>query len=97
MSVDPSPNGGVSHAPVPVARPVRALEQRRRLVLALPMPRGQLAVAAGGLTASAVLVTLARALRRRRRAKVGRRRGKELRHKVVGTRSFLVDVHLLGR
>jgi hypothetical protein len=97
MSVDPSPNGGVSHAPVPVARPVRALEQRRRLVLALPMPRGQLAVAAGGLTASAVLVTIVRALSRRRRARVGRRRGKELRHKVVGTRSFLVDVHLLGR
>ena len=35
----------------------------RRLLLALPLPRGPVAVAAGGLTASAVLVALARALR----------------------------------
>jgi hypothetical protein len=40
---------------------------------------------------------LARALRGRRRARVGRRRRRELRRTVVGTRSFLVDVHLLGR
>ena len=65
-------------------------------MLALPLPRGPLAVAAGGLTASAVVVGLARALRRRRRARLGRRGRKELRRTVVGTRSFLVDVHLLG-
>ena len=96
MSADPSHNGGLSHAPVPVAQPPRAVEQRRKLVLALPLPRGSLAVV-GGMTASALLVACARLLRRRRRAKVGRRGRKELRRSVVGTRSFLVDVHLLGR
>jgi hypothetical protein len=97
MSVEPSPNGGVKHAPVPIARPVRAMERPRKLVLALPLPRGPVAVAAGGVTASAVLVTVARALRRRRRARLTRRSRRELRRTVVGTRSFLVDVHLLGR
>jgi hypothetical protein len=97
MTVDPSPNGGVKHAPVPIAQPVRALEPRRRLVLALPLPRGSVALAASGVTASAVLVALTRRLRRRRRGQVGRRGRKELRRSVVGTRSFLVDVHLLGR
>jgi hypothetical protein len=97
MSADPSHNGGLRHAPVPVARPARALEQPRKLVLALPLPRGSLAVAAGGVTVSAVFVAVARVLRRRRRARLGRRGRKEMRRSVVGTRSFLVDVHLLGR
>ena len=97
MSADPTTNGGLRHAPVPVARPARALEQPRKLVLALPIPRGPIAVAAGSVTLSAVLVGLTRALRRRRRARLGRRGRKELRRSVVGTRSFLVDVHLLGR
>ena len=97
MSADPSHNGGLTHAPVPVARPSRALEQPRKLVLALPLPRGSLAVAVGGMTISAVVVACARLLRRRRRVKVGRRGRKELRRSVVGTRSFLVDVPLLGR
>jgi hypothetical protein len=90
-----SPNGELKNAPVPVARPVTALEQRRRLLLALPLPRGPVAVA-GGVTAGAVVVALVRALRGRR-ARAGRRRRRELRRTVVGTRSFLVDVHLLGR
>jgi hypothetical protein len=91
-----STNGELKNAPVPVARPVTALEPRRRLVLALPLPRGPVAVA-GGVTAGAVMLALARVLRGRRRARLGRRRRKELRRTVVGTRSFLVDVHLLGR
>jgi hypothetical protein len=75
---------------------VTALEPRRRLLLALPLPRGPVAVA-GGVTAGAVVLALARAIRGRRRARAGRRRRRELRRTVVGTRSFLVDVHLLGR
>jgi hypothetical protein len=97
MSADPSHNGGLTHAPVPVARPGQTLEPSRKLVLALPLPRGPVAIAAGSVTVSAVLVGLTRVLRRRRRAKLGRRGRKELRRSVVGTRSFLVDVHLLGR
>lgn len=91
-----SSNGGLKNPPVPVARPVTALAQRRRLLLALPLPRGPVAVA-GGVTAGAVVLALARVIRGRRRARVGRRRRRELRRTVVGTRSFLVDVHLLGR
>jgi hypothetical protein len=97
MSADPSHNGGLRHPPVPVARPPRALEHPRKLVLALPLPRGTVAVAAGGLTVSAVVLSLVRAIRRRRKSRLGRRGRKELRRSVVGSRSFLVDVHLLGR
>jgi hypothetical protein len=97
MSANPSHNGGLRNAPVPVAQPARALEHPRKLVLALPLPRGTLAVAAGSVTVSAVVVGVARALFRRRRARMRRRGRKELRRSVVGTRSFLVDVHLLGR
>jgi hypothetical protein len=91
-----STNGELKNAPVPAPRPVTALEPRRRLLLALPLPRGPVAVASG-VTAGAVMVTLVRAIRGRRRARIGRRRRRELRRTVVGTRSFLVDVHLLGR
>ena len=90
-----SSNGELKNAPVPVARPVTTLEPRRRLLLALPLPRGSVAVASG-VTAGAVLVAIARVIRGRR-ARLGRRRKRELRRTVVGTRSFLVDVHLLGR
>ena len=91
-----STNGELKNAPVPVARPVTALEPRRRLLLALPLPRGPIAVA-GGVTAGAVVIAFLRAFRGRRRVRAGRRRRRELRRTVVGTRSFLVDVHLLGR
>jgi hypothetical protein len=97
MSVEPSQNGGLHHAPVPVAEPPRALEQPRKLVVALPLPRGTLAVTAGSVTVSALVIGLTRALFRRRRTRLSRRGRKELRRSVVGTRSFLVDVHLLGR
>ena len=97
MSADPTHNGGLHHAPVPVPAPGQAIEPSRKLILALPLPRGPVAVAAGSVTLSAVVVGLTRALRRRRRARLGRRGRKELRRSVVGTRSFLVDVHLLGR
>jgi hypothetical protein len=92
-----SSNGELRNAPVPVARPVTALQPRRRLLLALPLPRGPVAVAAGGVTAGAVVVAIARALRGRRRERLARRRRRELRRTIVGTRSFLVDVHLLGK
>ena len=92
-----SSNGELRNAPVPVARPVTALEPRRRLLLALPLPRGPVALAASGVTAGALVVTILRAIRGRRRTHVGRRRRRELRRTVVGTRSFLVDVHLLGK
>jgi hypothetical protein len=92
-----SSNGELTDAPMPVARPVTVLAPRRRLVLALPLPRGSVALTAGGATAGAALLAIVRVMRGRRRARLGRRRKRELRRSVVGTRSFLVDVHLLGR
>jgi len=57
--------------------------------------------AAGGIAVGAAAVTAANAVRRRlaESRKPARRiikRGKD-RHEVLGTRTFLVDVHLLGR
>jgi hypothetical protein len=92
-----TPNGQLEHSPVPVAQPVRAVEQGPRLMVALPLPRSPVTAAAGGLTAGAVLVTLLRVLSRRRSPRVGGRRRKDLQKSVVASRSFLVDVHMLGR
>jgi hypothetical protein len=90
-------NGELERVTVPVAGEPQALEPRRRLLLALPLPRGPVAVAAGGLTVGAAVVAIVRAVRQRRLAKIGRRRRKEIQRSVLATRSFLVDVHLLGR
>ena len=93
MSVEPTLNGDLS---VPVAEPVRAVEQQRsRVMVALPLPRSPVTAAAGGLTAGAAFVTLVRVLGRRRAARIGRRPRKDLQKSVVASRSFLVDVHLL--
>ena len=81
---------------VPAAAPVRAIEPRRRFLPAI-VPTGQVAVAAGSFAAGAAVLVTTRAVRSRRRMRRGRKRRKEVQRSVVGTRSFLVDVHLLGR
>jgi hypothetical protein len=86
-----------STAPVPVAGPVRALEQRRRFLPAVRLPKGPAALVAGGL-AGVLALTMLRVLGRRRKLVVRpSRRRKSPARSVVGTRSFLVDVHVLGR
>ena len=80
---------------MPVARPVRALEHAAQAAAAIPLPRGPVAVAAGGLAACAVLSRV-QALARRRGAGARPPAARTAPH-VVGTRSFLVDVHVLGR
>ena len=83
---------------VPVLAEVRALERGRPL--ALPPAVQAAAVAATGFVAGAATVVAISARRarppaarrRRRRARDAARRCRSL-----GTRSFLVDVHLLGR
>ena len=85
----------VDQSSLPVAAPVRALEQRRSLLPAIRLPRGPVALAAGGV-ASVIAVLALRGLRQRRRPIIGRRRKQQARN-IVGTRSFLVDVHVLGR
>ena len=96
MSDEHSSNGQLEHAPVPVAEPVRALVPRKRFLPAV-IPTGQVAVAAGSFAAGAVVLVTTRAVRSRRSLRRGRKRRKEVQRSVVGTRSFLVDIHLLGR
>jgi hypothetical protein len=95
VSGDPTINGELDHASLPAAGPVRAVDARRDLLPALPLPQG-LVVAGGGFLAGMVALMTLRALRGRRILR--RHRSKDLvTRKVVGKRSFLVDVHLLGR
>ncbi|MEX0993392.1 MAG: hypothetical protein WDZ37_05280 [Solirubrobacterales bacterium] len=92
-----SGNGSrLEHPPVPTTGPVRAIERRRRLLPAI-VPSAPVVAAAGGLAAGAATIATVRAVRSRRRTRLGRRRRKEVQRSVVATRSFLVDVHLLGR
>ena len=85
----------VDQSSVPVAAPVRTLERRRSFLPAVRLPRGPVALAAGGM-ASVVAVLALRGVRQRRTFRIGRRKKQPARN-VVGTRSFLVDVHILGR
>jgi hypothetical protein len=97
LATDSTFNGELERSPAPVALGTRALEPRRRLLLSLPLPRSPVVVAAGGVTAGAALLTIVRAVRNRRLARIRRKRSKEIQRSIVATRSFLVDVHLLGR
>jgi hypothetical protein len=78
--------------PLPVRRGGRAIEIWGREV-------GPLAVAAaGGAAAGVVAVAITRAARAARAPRRPPRRGLfRRREKVVASRSFLVDVHVLGR
>jgi hypothetical protein len=66
-------------------------------MVALPIPRSPVTAAAGGLTAGALFVTLVRVLSRRGVPRMGHRRRRTVQRSVVASRSFLVDVHMLGR
>ncbi|MBU3673721.1 MAG: hypothetical protein FGM34_01510 [Solirubrobacteraceae bacterium] len=54
----------------------------------------QAAVVGGSFVAGAVAAAV---VARRRRSAAGRRSGRRRRQQVAATRSFLVDVHMLGR
>ena len=80
---------------MPVSGPVRALAIRKRLLPAVPANAAITAV--GGLVAgAAVLAAVRGAGRRLRRGRRGGRREGEVR-RVIASRSFLVDVHLVER
>jgi hypothetical protein len=83
------------------AEPVRPLPVRSqsRVIEIWGREVGPLAVAAaGGAAAGVAVVAVARAARLPRRAPKRPRRGLfRRREKVVASRSFLVDVHVLGR
>jgi hypothetical protein len=96
---DTPEEGEVRHLPVPVhipeARPVETppAEVARPYLATLPAP---VLAAAGGFVVGVATWVLVRVIRRDRRTPVairGRRRRQSI--EVTGTRSFLVDVHLL--
>jgi hypothetical protein len=94
-----SQNGDLTYAPVPARQgPTRALERSDRMLPAVPVSAPMVA-AAGGVVAGAAAIATVRAIRNRRQIRRMRKgKGKEIsRRSVVATRSFLVDVHLLGR
>jgi hypothetical protein len=97
MALDESGNGELRYAPVR-AIPRPQLEPVQRMLPVLPVSRTAV-VAAGGFVAGAAAFATLRAARARRRLKKGHKREGRLiqRRSVVATRSFLVDVHLLGR
>jgi hypothetical protein len=87
-------------AEVVEAEPVRPLPVRAegRGIEIWGREFGPLAVAAGGAAAGVAVVAVARAARVARSARRPPRRGLfRRREKVVASRSFLVDVHVLGR
>ena len=96
MSSEQSSNGQLEHPPVSAATPVRVIERRKRFLPATVAP-APMVVAAGGFAAGAAVLATVRALRSRKRLRLGRKRRKEVQRSVLATRSFLVDVHLLGR
>jgi hypothetical protein len=81
----------------PTARPLPATIDRQAEVSAWKgEARTAALAAAGGLVAGAATVALARATRGGSRRPAKRARAKERPVKVLASRSFMVDVHLLG-
>jgi hypothetical protein len=93
-----SGNGELRYAPVRIVPRAQALEPVQRWLPELRLSGNAIAAGAGFVAGAAALATL-RAARTRRRLRKGRKRsGRAIeRRSVVATRSFLVDVHLLGR
>ncbi|HEX8855854.1 MAG TPA: hypothetical protein VF752_09650 [Thermoleophilaceae bacterium] len=80
------------------ARPIERPAEQEQLPVVLGMP-APLAAATGGFLAGVATFLLVRVLRGGRRASLparrSRRRGRSI--EIAGTRSFLVDVHLIKR
>jgi hypothetical protein len=74
---------------------VRVLERETPNALALREGRTAVMAAAGGVLAGAVTVATVRAVAKKSPSRLLPRRKRQ--PKVVASRSFLVDVHLLGR
>jgi len=77
--------------PLPAERPAGSLVAR---IAALPAP---VIAATGGFLAGFATIVLVRVLRRRHDSRLVRRLGRRKGIEIQGTKSFLVDVHLLKR
>ncbi|HEX4718115.1 MAG TPA: hypothetical protein VH300_06260 [Thermoleophilaceae bacterium] len=95
--IEPTPatseNGGL---PVLAGTEARAIEKTQPVAVPAPV-----VAAAGGAVAGAlayvILRVLRRPVRRRGSVRIGRRWGRRGTLEVAGSRSFLVDVHVLKR
>lgn len=81
---------------VPVVDEVRALERARPQ---LPAAKAAAVAATGFIAGAATVVAISQRVKRSRGARAGgrRRRGGPETFSIVGTRSVLLDIHLLGR
>ena len=87
------PDGAID----PPAAPAAVVEQRAVSLPARSVPVAQAAaVAATGFAAGAVTAVAVRAVGKRRQVKAATKRSTRHGLPIAGTRSFLVDVHLLG-
>jgi hypothetical protein len=81
----------------PQARPIEpAASPRGGLVVASPVAVQAAAVAVTGFAAGAATVAVVRRRRARKRRGLSRRKQRQALGEVRMTRSFLVDIHLLG-
>ncbi|CAN5239067.1 hypothetical protein BH24ACT23_BH24ACT23_05020 [soil metagenome] len=80
-------------------RPVPALARAREIAGTRDDARAVAIAAAGGIVAGAATVAIAKAASRAAQPKRSRRGilGRQKQPDVIASRSFLVDVHLLGR
>jgi hypothetical protein len=76
---------------------VRVVEREAPNALALREARTAAVAAVAGVLAGAATVAAVRAVGTVARSSSGRLPGRRRRQKVVASRSFLVDVHLLGK
>jgi hypothetical protein len=74
---------------------VRVVERRASSALAIPEARTAVIAAVGGVLVGAATVATVRAVAKKPLGRV--LAGRKRQQKVVASRSFLVDVHLLGR
>lgn len=91
---------GDEAGPAPAARPLPATRDEAEVSAWRGEVRSAALAAAGGIVAGAATVAVVRASRSvaaAGRRPVRRARGKERPVKVVASRSFMVDVHLLDR
>jgi hypothetical protein len=89
-------NGHHEQTPVLVASEARAIEPAQPALLPAPVVRAAAGGAVVGAVAFALLRIIRRPARRRGAVRIGRgRRGRGL--EITGSRSFLVDVHMLKR
>jgi hypothetical protein len=90
----PVPEAHEIPAPPPVAP--AASEPSRNLVVAAPVAVQAAAVAVTGFAAGAATVAVVRRARSRRRVALRRKDQRSSLGEIRATRSFLVDIHLLG-